>query len=124
MSYVAIRRADDEAVLLPRARWCASFLCRLRGLAFRRRLGIGDTLVLVETGDSRSATSIHMVFVFCPIAAIWINSSGQVVDSRLARPFWPVYVARAPAQYVIEGPPDLLEVFRLGDRVRFEPLSP
>lgn len=83
-----------------------------------------DALILVEAADSTTATSIHMMFVFFPIAAIWINRAGIVVDCQIAKPFRPVYVAQAPARYVLEGPPDLLKLFQPGDRVQFEPVAP
>ncbi len=124
MGYVAIKKAESDSILVPRARWCEGFLCKLRGLTFRRRLGMDDALVLVQTVDSQTTTSIHMMFVFCPIAAIWINSAGEVIECRLAKPFRPYYSARAPARYVLEGPPALLDAFRPGDRVRFEPIAP
>jgi len=124
MSFVAIRRTSDGSIILPRVRWCATFFCKLRGLTFRRRLDMRDALILVEAADSTSATSIHMMFVFFPIAAIWINTAGEVVDCRLAKPFRPVYIARAPARYVLEGPPELLDVFRSGDEVQFESVAP
>jgi uncharacterized membrane protein (UPF0127 family) len=124
VDYVAIKRASSDSILLARARWCVGFFCKLRGLTFRRRLGMDDALVLVHAANSRTATSIHMMFVFCPMAAIWINSAGEVIECRLAKPFHPLYSARAPARYVLEGPPALLDAFRPGDRVRFEPIAP
>jgi uncharacterized membrane protein (UPF0127 family) len=115
---------SDDTIALPRVRWCDSFFCKLRGLTFRRQLQMQDALVLVESNDSTSATAIHMLFVFFPIAAIWIDSAGEVVDCRLAKPFRLVYVSRAPARYVLEGPPGLLETLKPGDRVGFEPVAP
>ncbi len=120
MRYVTVRKSDT--ILLPRARFCDTFACKLRGLTFRRRLQMADTLILAEASDGISLTSIHMMFVFFPIAAVWINSSGKVVDCRLAKPFRPVYVPRAPARYVLEGPPELLQLLRPGDQVHFDPL--
>jgi uncharacterized membrane protein (UPF0127 family) len=118
--YVTVR--ENDRILLPRARFCDTFVCKLRGLTFRRRLEMRDALILAEASDGTSLTSIHMMFVFFPIAAIWINSSGEVVDSRLAKPFRPVYIPRAPARYVLEGPPELLQLLRPGDQVQFDPL--
>jgi uncharacterized membrane protein (UPF0127 family) len=63
------------------------------------------------------------LFVFFPIAAIWINEAGRVVDSHLARPFRPLYLPQGPARYILEGPPSLLDDFHPGDTVRFEFLS-
>jgi uncharacterized membrane protein (UPF0127 family) len=61
-----------------------------------------------------------MFFVFFPIAAIWVDESGKVVDAQLARPFRPLYVPKAAARYILEGPPSLLDTIQAGDRVRFE----
>ncbi|MBL7065609.1 MAG: DUF192 domain-containing protein [Anaerolineae bacterium] len=105
--------------LLGRVRRCATLLCRLRGLTFRRRLGDGEGLLLVGRRENRAGTAIHMFFVFFPIAAVWLDGDGQAVDVRLARPFRPLYVPRAPARDVLEGPPALLERVRIGDRLRF-----
>jgi hypothetical protein len=62
--------------------------------------------------------AIHMFFVFFPIAAIWLDRNGRVVDTTLARPFRPAYVPSSPAQDVLEGPPTLLERVRIGDQLR------
>lgn len=124
MDYIAIKRVEDNQTLLARVRWCSTFGCKLRGLTFRRQLTADDALILVEAADSTAATSIHMMFVFFPIAVIWINQAGTVVDCQIAKPFRPVYVPQSPARYVLEAPPDLIKEFQLGDRVRFEPIAP
>lgn len=104
--------------VLGRVRRCGSFLCHLRGLTLRRTLGEEEGLLLVWRRESRVDTAIHMFFVFFPIAAIWLGKDTRVVDARLARPFRPLYVPRAPAQYVLEGPPALLERVCVGDQLR------
>ena len=105
--------------LLGRVSRCASFLCRLRGLTFRRHLGDDEGLLLVGRRESRADAAIHMFFVFFPIAAVWLDGGGRVVDVRMARPFRPLYVPRAPARDVLEGSPGLLERVRIGDQLRF-----
>jgi uncharacterized membrane protein (UPF0127 family) len=105
--------------LLGHVRRCASFLCRLRGLTFRRTLGDDEGVLLVGRQESRADTAIHMFFVFFPIAAIWVDRTGRVVDAQLARPFRPLYVPRASARDVLEGPPTLLERVQIGDQLRF-----
>jgi len=102
-----------------RARRCASFLCRLRGLTFRRRLGRDEALLLVGGREGRVEAAIHMLFVFFPIAVVWLDEEGRVVDRCLARPFRPLYVPRAAARDVLEGPPALLERIALGDVLHF-----
>lgn len=97
---------------------CTSFLCRLRGLTFRRTLD-DEGLLLVGRRESRADAAIHMFFVFFSIAAVWLDRNGQVVDAQLARPFRPLYVPRAPARDLLEGPPTLLERVGIGDQLRF-----
>jgi len=98
----------------------ASFICQLRGLTFRRKLDLEDGLLLVQKHDNRIDSAIHMLFVFIPLAVVWINSAGIVVDRRLALPWRLIYVPRAPAKFVLEVHPDRLEEFCEGDYVRIE----
>lgn len=116
---VAVRNETQGRLLLGKARRCADFFCQLRGLMFRRHLGDDEGLWLVGRRESRLATAIHMFFVFFPIAVVWLDRHGRVVDTRLARPFRPVYISRAPARDVLEGPPGLLEQVHIGDTLLF-----
>ncbi|MGB9776988.1 MAG: DUF192 domain-containing protein [Anaerolineae bacterium] len=117
--WLSIHNRTRGTTLPVRARWCASFLCRLRGLTFRRRLRPGEALLLAGARENRAETAIHMLFVFFPIAAIWLDRTGRVVDAVLARPFRPFYAPRAPARDVLEGPPELLREVSVGDLLEF-----
>jgi uncharacterized membrane protein (UPF0127 family) len=116
---MAVWNETQSRKLLGRVRRCASFLCRLRGLTFRRALDDDEGLLLAGNRESRADAAIHMFFVFFSIAAMWLDSNGRVVDVQLARPFRPLYVPRAPARDVLEGPPAMLERVQIGDRLRF-----
>jgi len=116
---VAVRNETEGKLLLSKVRCCASFFCQLRGLMFRRHLGDSEGLWLIGRRESRVMTAIHMFFVFFPIAAIWLDRNGRVVDARLAHPFRPIYVPRVPARDVLEGPPGLLEQVHTGDILLF-----
>ncbi len=111
---------ESERLLLKEAQWCDGFGSKLRGFTFKRTLGEGEGLVLVEKGDSRLNTSIHMLFVAFDLAVIWVNDAGEVVDSVLAKPWRLSYAPQAAARYVIEGHPRLLEQVKVGDHIRFE----
>ena len=104
------------------ARWCESPVCRLFGLQLRRGLGSGEGLLLVHPREGTLSSSIHMFFVFFPIAAVWINAQGRVTSAQLARPWRPYYVSPVPARYVLEADPELLQRVRPGDLVEFRPL--
>jgi uncharacterized membrane protein (UPF0127 family) len=116
--WVVVRNRSRGDALVVRARWCDSFACRLRGLAFRRSLPEGEGLVLVESRASRSNAAIHMGFVFFPLGIAWIDAAGCVVACRLALP-WRLYVPATPAQYTLEGCPSMLGAVAVGDRLEF-----
>jgi uncharacterized membrane protein (UPF0127 family) len=117
---VIVRNLSKELTRPLQAEYCSSYLCRLRGLTFRRRLLEGESLLLVYHRDSRLDTSIHMLGVLMDLAIAWINSSETVVDVRLARQWRPVYLPSQPACYVLEMSPVRFGDFQIGDRVRFE----
>ena len=120
---VNIINRDSRQVIIKSARWCTSRLCRLRGLQFRRRLKPGEALILVKEKDSIANSSIHMFFVFFPIAAIWINQKGTVTSAQLAKPWRPYYASPEPASYVLETGPEFLDKISVGDFVDFEDLN-
>ncbi|MCP4425132.1 MAG: hypothetical protein GY803_11610 [Chloroflexi bacterium] len=117
--YRQITLGENGRILLKRARWCDSFGGKLRGFTFRRQLAEDDGLVLVEKGDSKMATSIHMLFVFFDLGVIWVNDAGEAVDKALAKPWRLSYVPQAPARYVIEGHPNLLAKVQIGEQIQF-----
>jgi uncharacterized membrane protein (UPF0127 family) len=119
-STVSIINRETNQVLIQSARWCSSRLCRLRGLQFRRRLYPGEALILVKDKDSIANSSIHMFFVFFPIAAIWINKKGKVTSAQLAKPWRPYYASPEPACYVLETSPEFLDKIAVGDELVFE----
>ncbi|UCD43513.1 MAG: DUF192 domain-containing protein [Chloroflexota bacterium] len=117
---VNIINRETRQVIIESARWCSSRLCRLRGLQFRLRLKHGEALILVKDKDSIANSSIHMFFVFFPIAAIWINQKGKVTSAQLAKPWRPYYASPEPASYVLETDPEILEKISVGDFIDFE----
>ncbi len=121
--YRQIIVAENGRVLIPRARWCNSFGSKLRGFTFHRSLPAQGGLVLVEKRESRLNTAIHMLFVPFALGVIWVNGRGQVVDKVLALPWRLSYAPKAPAQYVIEGHPDILAQVETGMTVQFRPID-
>jgi hypothetical protein len=120
MRQILIRNLSRSQSRPVKALYCISFFCRLRGLTFRRSLGEGEGLLLVQGSDSRLDASIHMLFVWMDLAVVWINSAGEVVDVRLARRWHLAYAPQRPARYVLETLPSRLDEFIVGDRIQFE----
>jgi uncharacterized membrane protein (UPF0127 family) len=120
MKQVIIHNLDRSIDTPLRARVCKSFLCKLRGLTFRRKIPLDLGLLLVQDRDSRMDASIHMLGVFFDLWVVWINSQGRVVDERLARRWRPVYIPQKPARYVLEMSPLRNRDYHVGDKVHFE----
>ena len=116
---VNVVRRDTGEVLLEAVRWCDSWFCKLRGLQFRGFLSPGEALILVHPKEGTRSTSIHMFFVFFPIAAVWINSQGVITSAQLAEPWRPYYASPTPARYILETAPDFLDTISIGDEVDF-----
>jgi uncharacterized membrane protein (UPF0127 family) len=113
-----VRRGTGET-LLENVKWCDSWFCKLRGFQFRRRLKPGESLILVHPKEGVRSTSIHMFFVFFPIAAVWINNEGAITSAQLAKPWRPYYASPAPARYILETSPDFLCSISVDDEVEF-----
>jgi len=82
-----------------------------------------EAYVFVEGKESRSLTTIHMLFVFFPLTVLWLDSRKRVVDKALARPFYPYYAPSSPAQYYVECHPRTLDRAEIGDELQFLPPS-
>jgi uncharacterized membrane protein (UPF0127 family) len=121
--YRQLLHVESGRVVLPAARWCDGFLSRLRGFSWRRRLRPLEGLVLVEKGDSRLSSAIHMLFVFVDLGVLWVNEAGLVVDSVVARPWRLSYRPAAPARYVVEADPAIVNQVPVGDHLTFLPLG-
>lgn len=123
VSWRILRHAGTGDVLLPRVKWCASSWCRFKGLQFVRHLPDEEGVLFVTASESRTNTAIHMFFCFFPIAVIWLDKSGLVVDKALAKPWRPAYVPKAPAQYFLEAKPHVLDKVAVGDMLTFDEVT-
>lgn len=117
---VSIKNLNNPTASAIQAKYCASFMCRLKGLMFHPGLGQNDGLMLVQSHDSRLDSSIHMLFVWFDLGVIWIDSGLNVVDAQLAKAWRLAYFPKAPARYVLEVRPEKLDDFHAGDKVEWE----
>lgn len=112
--------AGRDEVLLARAKWCDTFGSKFRGFMFKPTLAPDEALVLVEKGENRLNTAIHMLFMRFDLGVVWVNSAGKVVDKTYAKRWRLQYTPSDAAQYVIEMHPSLLARVQVGDVLRFE----
>jgi len=102
------------------AQICSSFLCRLRGLTFQFTIPEGWGLLLVQDRENRLEAAIHMLFMFCDLSVVWINTKLEVVDTQYAKAWHPSYLPQKPAKYVLELSHKHIHDFSIGDQLRFE----
>ena len=74
---------------------CDSFFKKLRGLMFSKRRNL-----LFDLGEEKRAW-IHCFFVFFPIKVYWLNSSKEIVDYKVVKPFR-IGVPSGRARYIVE----------------------
>lgn len=120
MSRFIYIQARENKTGAPRVKYCDSFLCRLRGLAFRPPITREEGLLLVIGRDSRVDSSIHMLGVGFDLAVFWINADMQVVDKVIAGAWKPAYFPKAPASYVLEVHASRINDFEIGQTVQFQ----
>jgi uncharacterized protein len=115
-----LRNVQTSEIVLSRVQLADSFWSRFRGLQLVRSLPENEGLLFITGSESRTNTSIHMFFMFFSIAVVWLDASGKVVDTCLAKPWRPAYAPRLPAQYFVEANPDVLNRVKVGDVLRFD----
>ncbi len=120
MQEVIIHNISQPQVPIFKARYCSSFLCRLRGLTFCREIQPYRGLLLVQPRQSRIDASIHMLFVWMNLVIVWIDASEEVIDVRLARSWHPIYIPKKAATYVLELNEKYLDSFKVGDQIYIE----
>lgn len=116
---IMVKNLTTGQIIATRVKLCDTFLTRGRGLMFRPPLDEDEAFVFAESKESVGLTTIHMFFVFFPIAVIWLDAERRVVDKKLARPFRPYYAPQRPAQYFLECHPHALDKVEIGHQVTF-----
>ena len=89
-----------------------------KGLGAVRGLMFSKPKSIVLVSPFECILSIHMLFVFFPIKAVWFDSKKKVVDIKIAYPFQIHVAPKKPARYVLETP-DLKMKFRKGEKIKF-----
>jgi len=115
----AVINESRGVVLAHRAEVADTFLRRLRGLMFRRRLEFGEGMILRPSRPGRRTCAIHTFFMRFPIDVLFLRD-GEVVDAvENLRP-WRVYVPREAAEEIVELPAGTIERSgtEVGDHVR------
>jgi hypothetical protein len=90
------------------------------GLMFSRKINFDFALIFERPSSSVIGSTIHMMFVFYPIAVIFLDEKKKVVDiKRKVIPFW-FYAPKKPAKYIIEIPTSTnISFIKINDRFKW-----
>lgn len=119
MNKITVYNRTKGIKLAGRVKLCRTFWEKGLGFMFRRSIHPEEALLFVNGRESRLSSGIHMLFVFTPLAVIWLDRDKKVVDKVMARPFRPWYFPARPARYYLEGPVKLLGEVEIGDELEF-----
>jgi uncharacterized membrane protein (UPF0127 family) len=102
-----------------RARYCADFWSKFRGLMLVPEIPVDGGVLLVEERESKINSTIHMFFMRFDISVIWIDGNNRVVDVQIAHKWRPSYTPARPARYILEAHIAQGDKFKIGDQVEF-----
>jgi len=104
--------------LIEKTRFATTPWSRLKGLMFENPASFNYALIFNLPSEGRASASIHMLFVFFPIDAVFLNKEKRVVDiARNLKPFTPGYAPKKPAKFLIELPAGKAKAIALGDEL-------
>lgn len=116
LKIVKIRKSSSPFTVV-NVKYCDTFLSKLIGLMFSRKLKHDYGLVLVENNETRINTSIHMMFMNYDLTVLWLDKQMVIIDKVLARKWVPIYIPKKPAQYVIELHHFKFSEYSIGDKL-------
>ena len=114
-----LRNKTRKKTIVNEVRVAASHFSKLRGLMFESKANFNYALVFPFGEETRIKASIHMLFVFFPIAAVYLDGKKRVVDIAVLKPFALNYTPKEKAKYLIELPATKAQQVSVGDWLEF-----
>jgi len=96
-------------------RVASNFFAKLKGLMFERKERFNYALIMVLKNETRIGASIHMLFVFFPIAVFFLDAKKRIVDKTLLKPFSLNYTPKRACKYIVELPANRFTAAKIGD---------
>ena len=106
--------------VIEKVRFANGFFGKFRGLMFERKKNFDYGLVFEFGSEKRIEASIHMMFVFFPIDAVYLDSQKKVVDVATVKPFSLNYTPKKKAGFLIELPAGTAKKICTGDNLAWE----
>ena len=98
---------------------CSNPLTQIKGLMFSIPLR-KDQSIIIKFNRERYIP-IHMLFVFFPIDAVWLDSNNKIIHiERNIKPFTPLINPKKKAVAVLETPKNITKNLKVGDKLSTE----
>ena len=109
-------------VILPEMKYATSTYEISKGLMFsgKKKIAKGMCLVMPSTKDVKFGASVTMMFCFSSMEIIFVNSSMQVVDKVVLKPWKMSYTPKKECRYVIESSIGTFKNIEIGDILNIE----
>ena len=114
-----IKNVAKGTMLAMEYAWCGSLFSRIKGLMFARH-----PKALIMAFPKEQKVGIHMMFVFFPIDALWLDLEQKVVAVREELKPWTTAAPSEEAKYVVELPSGAVKASGtcIGDRLAWTKL--
>ena len=106
--------------VIEKVRFAKGFFGKFRGLMFERKKNFDYGLVFEFGSEKRIEASIHMMFVFFPIDAVYLDSQKKVVDIATVKPFSLNYTPKKKAGFLVELPVGSAKTVSIGDTLKWD----
>ncbi len=116
LKIVKIRKSSSPFSVV-KVKYCDTFWSKFIGLMFSRDLKPDYGIVLVENNETRINTAIHMMFMNYDITVLWLDKQMVIIDKVLAKKWFPFYIPKKPAQYVVELNQSKFSEYSIGDKL-------
>jgi len=95
----------QDKVVLENMKYASSFLSRAKGLMLEseKKVKNGICLALPVQADTRLKASVTMLFCLHPLEIIFVNSTCQIVEKTILRPWKFNYTPAKACRYIIEA---------------------
>ncbi len=114
-----VNKTNKQAVI-EKVRFARTALQRARGMMLRKKSDFDYALVFELPCASRIGASIHMLFVFFPIDAVFLDSEKRVVDVACnLKPFALNHTPKKSAKYIVELPEGKASGTAIGDALEW-----
>ncbi len=103
-----------------KTRLANTFFEKFKGLMFEKKGRFDYALIFDFGSEKKAGARIHMLFVFFPICAVYLDAGKKVVDMKNnLKPFSLNYTPKKKARFLVELPVQAGKAVSLGDQLEW-----